>query len=64
MESLNWKIMTWSVGLFCAASLVLCVLCGLVVPRAWHETLLYGAYAGLVFPWVHNAVARRVRMHA
>jgi uncharacterized protein (DUF2062 family) len=89
MELLNWKIMTWSVGLFCAVSFVLCVLYGLVVPRAWHltqfleitlpgfkwlsvgsvvlgliETFLYGAYVGLVFTWVHNAVARRVRLHA
>ena len=89
MQPLNWKIMTWSVGLFCAVSFVLCVLYGLVVPQAWHltqfleitlpgfkwlsvgsfvigliETFLYGAYAGLVFTWVHNAVARRVRMHA
>jgi hypothetical protein len=89
MQSLNWKVMTWSVGLFCAVSFVLCVLYGLVVPRAWHltqlleitlpgfkwlsvggfvlglfETFFYGAYAGLVFTWVHNAVARRVRLHA
>lgn len=89
VQLLNWKIMTWSVGLFCAVSFVLCVLYGLVVPRAWHltqfleitlpgfkwlsvgsfvigliETFLYGAYAGLVFTWLHNAVARRVRMRA
>lgn len=89
MQSLNWKVMTWSVGLFCAVSFVLCVLYGLVVPRAWHltqfleitlpgfkwlsvggfvlglfETFLYGAYAGLLFTWIHNAVARRVRLHA
>ena len=89
MQPLNWKIMTWSVGLFCVVSFVLCVLYGLVVPRAWHltqfleitlpgfkwlsvgsvvlgliETFLYGAYAGLVFTWVHNVVAQRVRLHA
>lgn len=36
MHPLNWKVMTWSLGLFSAASFVLCVLYGLVVPKTWH----------------------------
>jgi hypothetical protein len=36
MHPLNWKVMTWSLGLFCAVSFVLCVLDGLVVPKTWH----------------------------
>lgn len=36
MHPLNWKVMTWSLGLFSAVSFVLCVLYGLVVPRTLH----------------------------
>jgi hypothetical protein len=84
MPPLNWKVMTWSLGLFAAVTFVLCVVYGLVMPRALHltqlleitlpgfrwlsvgsfilglvETFLYGAYVGLVFTGIHNAVRRR-----
>jgi len=36
MHPLNWKVMTWSLGLFCAVSFVLCVLYGFVVPKTLH----------------------------
>ena len=36
MKPLSWKIMTWSLGIFCAVSFVLCVLYGLVVPKTLH----------------------------
>ena len=36
MHRLNWKVLTWSLGLFCAFSFVLCVLYGLVVPKTLH----------------------------
>src|SRR5262249_38225894 len=36
MHALSWKVMTWSPGLFCAVSFVLCVLYGLVVPKTLH----------------------------
>jgi hypothetical protein len=78
--------MTISVALFAAASFVLCVAWGALVPPSVHgsrfleltlpgfrwltfgsfvlgfvETLLIGAYVGLLFTAIHNAVARRVR---
>jgi len=84
MPPLNWKVMTWSLGLFSAVTFVFCVVYGLVMPRALHltqfleitlpgfrwlsvvsfvlglvETFLYGAYVGLVFTGIHNAVRRR-----
>ncbi len=37
MSPLNWKVMTWSLGLFGAVSFVLCVLYGLIVPTALHS---------------------------
>lgn len=84
MPPLSWKVRTWSLGLFAAVTFVLCVVYGLVMPRALHltqlleitlpgfrwlsvgsfilglvETFLYGAYVGLVFTGIHNAVRRR-----
>ncbi len=38
MQRLNWKPVTWSLGLFGAVTFVLCVLYGLVVPAALHMT--------------------------
>lgn len=38
MPPLNWKIMTWSLGLFAALTFVLCVVYGLIVPKAFHMT--------------------------
>ena len=35
---LNWKVLTWALGLFGAVSFVLCVLYGLVVPKTLHMT--------------------------
>ena len=32
MQPLNWKVMTWSLGLFGAVTFVVCVVYGLVVP--------------------------------
>jgi len=86
MSSLNWKIVTWSLGLFGAVTFVVCVIYGLIVPKALHsvqfleivlpgfrwlsfgafvlgpvESFLYGAYTGLVFVPIYNAVARRVQ---
>jgi len=37
MSQLNWKVMTWSLGLFGAVSFVLCVIYGLIVPKALHS---------------------------
>ena len=36
MHPLSLKVMTWSWGLFGAATFAACVLSGLVVPRAFH----------------------------
>lgn len=36
MQRLDWKIVTWALGLFGAVTFVLCVLYGLVVPKALH----------------------------
>jgi len=40
MPPLNWKVMTWSLGLFTALTFVLCVVYGLVMPGAPHMTQL------------------------
>ncbi|MBI3629038.1 MAG: hypothetical protein HY217_05565 [Candidatus Rokubacteria bacterium] len=40
MQPLNWKVMTWSLGLFGAVTFVLCVVYGLLVPAALHMTQL------------------------
>lgn len=86
MSPLNWKIVTWSLGLFGAVTFLVCVIYGLIVPKALHsvqflemvlpgfrwlsfgafvlglvESFLYGAYTGLVFVPIYNAVARRVQ---
>jgi hypothetical protein len=37
MSPLNWKVMTWSLGLVGAVSFVLCVIYGLIVPKALHS---------------------------
>lgn len=36
MQRLNWKVVTWALGLFGAVTFVLCVLYGLVVPKTLH----------------------------
>jgi 2TM family of unknown function (DUF5676) len=36
MQLLNWKVVTWALGLFSAVTFVLCVLYGLVVPKTLH----------------------------
>ena len=36
MQPLNWKVMTWALGLFGAVTYVLCVVYGLLVPKAFH----------------------------
>ncbi len=38
MRPLDWKVMTWSLATFGAISFTLCVVYGLVVPRAFHMT--------------------------
>lgn len=40
MATLNWKVVTSTLGLFGAVSFVLCIVYGLAVPRAWHPTQL------------------------
>src|SRR5438445_572285 len=37
MSSLNWKVVTWSLGLFAAVTFVVCVVYGLIVPEALHS---------------------------
>ena len=36
MQPLNWKVMTWSLGLFAAVMFALCVAYGLVAPARFH----------------------------
>ena len=38
MSPLNWKVMTWSLALFAAVTFVVCVVYGLVMPKALHMT--------------------------
>jgi hypothetical protein len=40
MHPLSVKVMTWSLGVFGAVTFVLCVVYGLLVPRALHMTQL------------------------
>jgi hypothetical protein len=40
MRPLNWKAVTWALGLFGAVTFVMCVLYGLVVPKAFHMVQL------------------------
>lgn len=38
MQRLDWRVMTWSLGLFGAVTFVVCVVYGLLVPEALHMT--------------------------
>lgn len=38
MAPLNWKVMTWSLGLFAVVTFIICVVYGLVMPKALHMT--------------------------
>jgi hypothetical protein len=54
MHSLNWRVMTLSLGLFSAVTFVVCVAYGLLVPTSLHmgqflETILPG------FEWLSPA---------
>lgn len=40
MAPLDWKVMTWSLGLFSAVTYVVCVTYGLVAPRGLHAAQL------------------------
>lgn len=40
MHPLNWKVMTWSLGVFAAITFVVCVVYGLLVPKAFHMVQL------------------------
>ena len=40
MEPLDWKPVTWALGLFAAVTFVVCVAYGLLVPRAFHMVQL------------------------
>jgi hypothetical protein len=40
MRPLNWKVLTWSLGLFSAVTFVLCVVYGLLVPKTFHMVQL------------------------
>lgn len=84
MQTLNWKVMTLSLGLFSGFSFILCVAWGLAVPPGLHgtrflemtlpgftwlspgsfvlglvETVVIGAYVGLVFTPIYNTVSSR-----
>ncbi len=70
MHPLNWKVMTWALGLFGAVTFVVCVAYGLLVPKAFHLVQLLeiglpgfrwlspGAFAlGLVESFLYGAYA-------
>jgi 2TM family of unknown function (DUF5676) len=38
MHVLHWKPMTWSLGVFAAVTFVVCIVYGLLVPKALHMT--------------------------
>lgn len=38
MPSLDWRVMTWSLGLFTSVTFIVCVVYGLVLPTAFHMT--------------------------
>lgn len=40
MQSLDWKPVTWALGLFAAVTFVVCVVYGLLVPKAFHMVQL------------------------
>lgn len=51
MHPLDWKVMTWALGLFGAVTFVVCVVYGLLVPKAFHMVqLLEIAFPG--FRWL------------
>jgi hypothetical protein len=54
MPILDWRVMTGALTLFTAASFVVCVVYGLVVPSAWHPTQLL-VYALPGFTWLTPA---------
>ena len=85
VRPLETRLVATALGLFSAATFVVCVVWGLVTPRSLHmmefleqvlpafewltpagfvlgfaESFLYGAYAGLVFCPIYNALARRL----
>ncbi len=49
MHTLNWKVMTWSLGSFAAVTYLVCVVYGLIVP----ETLHMAAFLEIVLPGFH-----------
>ena len=49
MSPLNWKVVTWSLALFGAVSFVLCVIYGLIVPKALHSV----QFLEMVLPGFH-----------
>ena len=49
MSSLNWKAVTWSLGLFGAVTFVVCVIYGLIVPKALHSV----QFLEMVLPGFH-----------
>ncbi len=40
MHPLNWKVVTWTLGSFGALTFVVCVVYGLLVPKAFHTVQL------------------------
>ena len=40
MQPLNWKVVTWSLGLFGAVTFLVCVVYGFLVPKAFHMVQL------------------------
>ena len=40
MHPLNWRAVTWALGLFAAVTFVVCVVYGLLVPRTLHMVQL------------------------
>ena len=70
MPSLDWKVMTWSLGLFTSVTFIVCVVYGLVLPAAFHMTqfleitlpgfrwLSFGSFIlGLVETFLYGAYA-------
>ena len=49
MSPLNWKVVTWSLGLFGAVTFVVCVVYGLIVPKALHSV----QFLEMVLPGFH-----------
>lgn len=70
MPSLDWRVMTWSLGLFTSVTFIVCVVYGLVLPTAFHMTqfleitlpgfrwLSFGSFIlGLVETFLYGAYA-------